>query len=295
MSAASETAGADNGKIADILERTADLLEAQEANAFRVRSYRSAAETVRNLDEPVAGLLEQGAAEAVQDLPGVGEKLAGSIHEIATTGRLGLTDRLEADASPGHLLTEVPGIGEALARRIHRQLGIGTLEELEMAAHDGRLEENIEGIGPDKADGIRVALSGMLSRSSRRRMRRAQATEQEDEEEPPLAMLLDVDETYRRKAARGKLRKIAPKRFNPEGEKWLPIMNVEREGWGFTALFSNTARAHERDKTHDWVVLYYEKGGREKQCTVVTAERGRLAGKRVVRGRETQCREHYGM
>jgi hypothetical protein len=90
------------------------------------------------------------------------------------------------------------------------------------------------------------------------------------------------------------LRKIAPKRFNPQGEAWLPVLNAKREGWSFTALYSNTATAHRLGKTHDWVVIYYEKAGGQRQGTVVTAEWGRLAGERVVRGRERECREHYG-
>jgi hypothetical protein len=56
-----------------------------------------------------------------------------------------------------------------------------------------------------------------------------------------------------------------------------------------TALFSNTARAHALGRTHDWVVLFYERNGDEGQCTVVTETRGPLAGRRVVRGRESEC------
>jgi len=70
-------------------------------------------------------------------------------------------------------------------------------------------------------------------------------------------------------------------------------MDTERKGWSFTVLFSNTARAHELGKTHDWVVIYYEKDDEESQCTVVTATQGSLKGKRVIRGREKQCRQYY--
>jgi DNA polymerase/3'-5' exonuclease PolX len=66
----------------------------------------------------------------LQTLPGIGERLAGSIKEIATTGHLGLEEKLESEIWPGKLFTEVPGIGDELARRIHEQLGISTLEEL---------------------------------------------------------------------------------------------------------------------------------------------------------------------
>ncbi|HEX6865060.1 MAG TPA: DNA-binding protein, partial [Thermoanaerobaculia bacterium] len=79
---------------------------------------------------------------------------------------------------------------------------------------------------------------------------------------------------------------------------WLPVLHTERgsEGsrWRFTALFSNTARAHDLGKTHDWVVIYvYDGHHREEQHTVVTETRGPLAGLRVVRGREAECRAFY--
>jgi len=96
-----------------------------------------------------------------------------------------------------------------------------------------------------------------------------------------------------RKAADGSLRTIAPKRFNPSGEAWLPVPHAQRGEWHFTALYSNTARAHELGRTRDWVVIYYYDGDHvEGQCTVVTESRGALAGKRVVRGREEECRAH---
>lgn len=61
----------------------------------------------------------------------------------------------------------------------------------------------------------------------------------------------------------------------------------------YTALFSNTARAHEQQKTRDWVVLYYDGRDGEPRCTVVTSEFGRLKGRRILRGREDECEELY--
>ena len=75
----------------------------------------------------------------------------------------------------------------------------------------------------------------------------------------------------------------------PGRPAWLPILHTERDGWQITALFSNTARAHELGRTDDWVVLFYERNGDSGQCTVVTEPRGPLAGRRVVRGRESEC------
>lgn len=284
-----------NDEIADTLDHVADLLEVEDANAFRVRSYRGVAQTVRDLEEPVTEMLEHEGEKVLKDLPGIGDKLAGSIRELATTGRLGLAEQLESEVWPGKLFMEVPGIGESLARRIHEELGISTLEELEVAAYDGRLE-GVEGIGPDRAEGVRIALSGMLSQSSRRKLGQAIRREAASREErPSVDLLLEIDEEYRRKAARDQLKKIAPRRFNPQGLEWLPIMRVKRADWDFTVLFSNTELAHRTGKTEDWVVIYYERQGEQHQNTVVTAERGKLKGRRVVRGRERECREHYGL
>jgi hypothetical protein len=109
---------------------------------------------------------------------------------------------------------------------------------------------------------------------------------------PPVALLLDIDRAYRAAAAAGTLYRIAPRRFNPEHEAWLPIMHGERDGWSFTAVFSNTELAHRLGRTHDWVVVFFhEPHGPEAQATIVTEHRGPLQGLRVVRGRERECRD----
>ena len=88
----------------------------------------------------------------------------------------------------------------------------------------------------------------------------------------------------------GDLPNIASRRFNPSGEAVLPILHTERGNWHCTALFSNTARAHELGRTRDWVVIYFHHdSGPEGQRTVVTETRGPYAGHRTVRGREAQC------
>jgi hypothetical protein len=111
---------------------------------------------------------------------------------------------------------------------------------------------------------------------------------------PPASVLLAIDREYRAAAAAGRLRRIAPRRFNPNHDAWLPILHVDRDGWSFTALFSNTARAHELGRTNDWVVIYFHKPELpEGQATVVTERVGRQRGQRVVRGREHECIAHW--
>lgn len=110
-----------------------------------------------------------------------------------------------------------------------------------------------------------------------------------------VELVLQVDALYRSRAEAGQLPTIAPRQFNPEGKAWLPVLHTRLGGWHFTALYSNTARAHALGRVKDWVVVYAEGADhRERQFTVVTAQRGTLVGRRVVRGREVECRAWYG-
>ncbi|MFW6085148.1 MAG: helix-hairpin-helix domain-containing protein [Gemmatimonadota bacterium] len=281
----------DNENIAEQLDRIADLLEAQDANPFRIGAYLSAARTLRESGRPATAILEGEGRDGLMRLPHIGGSIAALIEEYVRTGRIGLLDRLEGHVAPEALFTRVPGIGERLAERIHARLGIESLEDLELAAYDGRLAE-VPGFGQGRVRAVRTALAGMLSRSApRRSARRRDVSRGGSIDRPSVATLLDVDAEYREKAEAGELRKIAPRRFNPKGEAWLPILHTERGDWHFTALYSNTARAHQLGRTHDWVVIYYDRNGAEGQCTVVTEHRGELEGLRVVRGREIESAE----
>jgi hypothetical protein len=285
MGLLAQRAGLSNAQIADALARIADLLETQNADGFRVRAYRRAAERVSKMPEPVAELYARGGAAALDALPEIGKSLASLIAELVRTGRSSLLERLLGQVSPEDRFTTVAGIGEELARRVHAELGIESLEELELAAHDGRLAQ-VPGFGVRRVRAVQQALAGILGQAA---ARRAQGRAWQTDGLPDVATLLDVDREYRRKAAAGELRAIAPRRFNPEKRAWLPVLHTHRGPFNFTALFSNTARAHQLGTTSDWVVIYFERDGREGQCTVVTERGGPRAGRRVVRGREEEA------
>lgn len=265
---------------AAMFRQCAEILRAQKANPFRVNAYLRAARTLETLPSDVRDILDDEGLAGLVTLPGIGKGLAAAIEEVARTGRLSQLDRLNGDAAPEALFQNVPGIGPTLARNIHDTLHVDTLEALELAAHDGRLAE-VPGIGHRREAVIRAGLADLFGQRRARGARRSAA--------PPVDLLLDVDREYRKRAAAGELAKIAPKRFNPEGTAWLPILHTDRDRWHFTALFSNTARAHELGRTDDWVVIYYyDDEHREGQNTVVTETRGALKGQRVVRGRESE-------
>jgi putative hydrolase len=277
-----KTDGRTNALVADRLRELANLLEQQNAGRFRVAAYRRAADTVESLQDDPSDILKAEGIAGLIAIPDIGDSIARAIEELVSTGRWMQLERLRGEAEPFALFTSVPGIGPETARRIEETLNIDTLEALEIAAHDGRLE-SVPGIGPRKAAAIRASLAAMLAR--RRPLR------SDDFEEPDVRLLLEVDRIYRRDAAAGRLRRIAPKRFNPNAEAWLPILHLEKDGWTFSVLFSNTALAHQLGRTDDWVVIYFHRNhGAEHQRTVVTETRGPLQGSRVVRGREAECR-----
>ena len=281
-----------NAEIAQELEAIADLLDIRRDNAFRIRAYRQGARRVRDADAPLAEYVLEGSQERLRDVPDIGEGLAAVISEYVLTGRTGIRQELLGEISPGDVFKQLPGIGDDLSRRVVESLGIQSLEELESAAHDGRLEQ-VEGFGERRVQMVRAVLAGMLSRSAGKRMRESAAGKTESPDRPPVRLLLEIDREYREKAAQNKLRKIAPKRFNPEGRPWLPVMSARREGWDFTVLYSNTAQAHQLRKLRDWVVIYYDHDGDEDQVTVVTDTLGSLGKKRVVRGREKESLSYY--
>jgi len=275
-----------NQQITLKLAQAADLLEQQGANPFRVSAYRHASDTVSRLTSDIRALVETEGAKGLVKLPNIGKGIAASIMEMISTGRWTQLERLRGTLDPVRLFQTVPGLGPVMAEQIHETLHIDTLGALEAAAYDGRLE-TVPGIGTRRIAGIRNALSALLGSTRRRQQGKAG-------EEPPVRLPLEVDRDYRSRAERGGLPTIAPRRFNPDNRAWLPVLHTELDNWHFTVMYSNTARAHELKRTHDWVVVYYYNDHHEEgQCTVVTETRGPLTGQRVVRGRELECREFY--
>ncbi len=275
-----------NQQVAEKLREAADLLEQQGANPFRVNAYRRASETVARLDRDLGEIVNQDGADALLKLPNVGRGIAAAIVELAATGRWSQLERFRGTLDPVELFQTVPGIGPDLAERIHGELHVDTLEALETAAHDGTLE-SVPGMGPRRCAAMRAELASILGRV------RGRHTNQ-PVDGPWVDLILSIDAEYRAQAKAGTLPTIAPRRFNPEGKAWLPILHAQHGEWHFTVIYSNTARAHELGRTHDWVVVYfYDDHHREGQHTVVTETRGVLLDRRVVRGREAECREYY--
>ena len=134
-----------NAEIAARFEEMADLLEARDVE-FKPRSYRRAAENVRDCPVAIEELIEEG-RDAVMDIEGVGDALADKIVEYVETGEIGeledLREQLPVDMVA---LTSVEGVGPKTVGKLYEALGITTLDELEAAARDGEIRE-VSGFG----------------------------------------------------------------------------------------------------------------------------------------------------
>jgi hypothetical protein len=281
-----DAALAENRGIAADLRAFADLLAAQAEDGFRIRAYRRAADRIDALGRALRDIHAADGIGGLIALPDIGTGIADAIVQMLTGGRWAQLDRLRGEAVPERLFRSLPGVGPILSDRLVSQLDVQTLEELETALRDPAM--TVPGLGLRRRQALLASLAQRLQP-----IRRARGPSP-DAAVPPVSLLLNADTLYRRKAQAGELRLIAPRRHNPAGVAWLPVLHLRRGDWHLTLLQSNSALAHDLGRVGDWVVIYFHHGdGPEGQATVVTETQGALARRRVVRGREADCARHY--
>jgi DNA polymerase (family 10) len=163
-----------NAEIAYVFDQVADLLEFQNANAFRVRAYRNAARTITNLTEPLASIAAD-ANRKLTDIDGIGADLATKIKSLVETGSLPLLTELQAQVPESVLaLVRVAGLGPKKAAALHKELGINSLDELRQACVDQKVRE-LKGFGAKTEATILAGLE--LASTSQDRMLWAEADE----------------------------------------------------------------------------------------------------------------------
>jgi DNA polymerase (family 10) len=129
----------ENAEVARLFRETADLLELEGKNAFRIRAYQNAARVVEELPQPVDELARANGAR-LAELPGIGEDLAGKIGEIVRTGTFTTLRSLQRKTPKGlSTLMHVRGLGPKRARALYGTLGIHTLAQLERACRAGKV------------------------------------------------------------------------------------------------------------------------------------------------------------
>ncbi len=128
----------DNATMARLLEETADLLEIDGGDSFRIRSYRRAAEAAA---QTTIDLMAAAADTArLLEIPGIGKGMAANLQAIAATGSLPLRDELLARYGAGLLeLLKLPGMGPKTVALLWDAAKIASIDALAEAIDAGRL------------------------------------------------------------------------------------------------------------------------------------------------------------
>jgi DNA polymerase (family 10) len=154
----------DNLAIARVLTQIGDLLEIKGDNAFKIRAYRNAGDTVAHEGARVADMTP---AERLE-LPGIGKDIAAKIGELVDTGQIGYHQELLEQFPPTVLdLLNLQGVGPKTVAQLYGLLNIRSLEELEEAVRAGRLRA-LKGFGARKETQLLKALDEQRRVAGRR-------------------------------------------------------------------------------------------------------------------------------
>jgi len=129
----------DNRSIANVLYETADLMEVDGQDSFRVRSYRNAAEALEQIPQPISEIVND--AKALLAIPGVGKTMCAHIQEIYREGKLAYHQQLLQKYRPSMLeLLKIQGLGPKTIALIWSAFQVSDLEGVEKLAREGKLQ-----------------------------------------------------------------------------------------------------------------------------------------------------------
>ena len=145
-----------NATVASLFHEIADVLEITGELPFKVGAYRRAADSIAHSPTDVLAAYRAGTPPKLE---GVGRAIDEKLAELATTGRMAYHERLVATVPPSLVtLLKVPGIGPRTAGDLWRSLGIANLEDLELAAREGRLR-SVKGISAKTEERILAGIA----------------------------------------------------------------------------------------------------------------------------------------
>ena len=128
----------DKSQVSAVLNEIGLLLELVGENPFKSRAYYQAARAIEGLEEDLETLVREG---RLGEVPGLGPALKEKITTLVTTGQLPYYENLRAQVPPGLLeMLRIPGLGPRKVQTLYRALGLTTLEELEEACRQHRVQ-----------------------------------------------------------------------------------------------------------------------------------------------------------
>lgn len=153
-----------NRQVASVLKMMADYIDIIGDDTFRASSYRRAARSIENTPELIVDLYEK---DELKSIPGVGASIARRVSEIIETGTAAALEEMREKVPAGVLdLLLVPGIGPRSASTLYNSLGIASLDDLEAAAREGRVQK-LPRFGRRTEEKILKEIAGLRERTRR--------------------------------------------------------------------------------------------------------------------------------
>jgi DNA polymerase (family 10) len=162
----------DNPTMARLLEQTADLMEIDGSDSFRIRSYRRAAEAVEQTTVDLVAACDDIAR--LLEIPGIGKSMAANLQAIASSGTTPLRDELLAKYGSGILeLMKLPGMGPKTIALFWSAAQVGSIDQLAQAIETGKLAE-LPRMGQKQLDKIRKGIEDYRRSAGRFRIDQAE-------------------------------------------------------------------------------------------------------------------------
>jgi DNA polymerase (family X) len=128
----------DNKAIASLLYETADLLEIDGQDSFRVRSYRNAAEAIEALPQQIADLISE--PKKILAIQGIGKGMLANLQMLFKDGRIEAHSELLKKYRPSMLeLLKIQGLGPKTIALIWSAYQVSDLEGVEKLAREGKI------------------------------------------------------------------------------------------------------------------------------------------------------------
>jgi DNA polymerase (family 10) len=155
-----------NAEIAESFREMADLLEISGGNPFRVRAYRNAAYVIEEQPRGLRDMVARG--DDLTKIPGIGPDLSRSITQLVQEGEFPELEALKQQIDPGvRGIMRIPGLGPKRVRKLHDELGIRSLNDLQVAIDANRLA-GVSGFSQKLQDQIAQQLQRGRTKKARR-------------------------------------------------------------------------------------------------------------------------------
>jgi DNA polymerase (family 10) len=137
-------------------------MELGEDNPFKIRAYRTAAETIEDTSTPLSEMVSGGGVASLRELPGVGEAISKKIVELLETGALKAYEEIRTKIPETTLdLLRVEGIGLKTLQLLYQRFQITNLDDFAKFVEGGGLT-SVERLGEKTQERIRASLKELL-------------------------------------------------------------------------------------------------------------------------------------